>query len=258
MQKHVEQKLGQLVEELQHVYDDKLVSVCLYGSALFETEMPKLKSPHQNINVLVILSDISPKDLEKASSISKWWLKVANAMPTFLSEVEWHRSDDVFALEYADIRDNHHLAYGKDLFSHIEVNCEALRLVLELELNRKLMFLRQQMLGFSDKPLQLLNRLQGSTNSFISLFRGILRLKYPPGDIPQKAPIVLERLKELIPDFDAAPFEKVLQSKVVGTTLSRSEVLPLYQQFICQIMLVVAYVDGCLATSSQEKQGASV
>lgn len=246
MRQTVKEKTDKLVKELQHLFDNRLISVCVYGSSVFEEEIPAVQEKFKDINVLVILNSLESSDLEKASSVSKWWERVGHSLPVFISEEEWHRSKDVFALEYADIRDNHVVAYGKDLFSDIGIERDALRLICELELHRKLVFLRQRLLLHRDNPRVLLGFLQESVNSFAALFRGVLRLKLESGNIPQKSPLVFEALKGLVSGYDPTPFLRVLHSKEPGTTVRQTDIFPLYNEFVRQISLVTAYVDECL------------
>jgi hypothetical protein len=251
-----EKKVKKLVCELQHLYEERLISVCLYGSEAFREEMPRVKEKYQDINVLVVLKDLAQADLEKASSIGKWWNEAAHSLPLFFSEREWQASADVFALEYADIRDSHVLLHGKDLFSQVEIHDESLRLACELELSRKLVYLRQRMLLHRDHPKVLLELLQNSINSFAALFRGVLRLKFRGKAVPLKASDVFEALSGVVDDLDVKPFQRVLLSKEPNTQVRETEITLLFNQFIQQVSRVNIYVDQCLDVAVQ-KGGAS-
>jgi hypothetical protein len=252
MNPETEIKVKQLIKELQHLYDDRLISVCLYGSEAFQQEMPRLKEKHQDINILVILKDLTQTDLEKASSVGKWWNQTAHALPLFLSEREWYASADIFALEYADIRDNHILLHGQDLFSQVQITEESLRLVCELELNRKLVYLRQRLLLHRDHPKLLLEMLQSSISSFAAMFRGIIRLKSKDNAAPQQASDVFDAIAALVEGFDAMPFQRVLLSKAPATRIRESDVTALFNQFIQQVSRVNCYVDQCLDGALQK------
>lgn len=255
MQQSTKEKTAQLVQELQHLFGERLVSACVYGSAVFQEELPDMKAKYKDINVLVILESLDLSDLEKASSVGKWWERVGHSLPLFLSEAEWEQSKDVFALEYADIQDNHYVAYGKDVFSAVEVVPDALRLVCELELHRKLIFLRQRLLLYRDKPDALLDLLQSSVNSFSALFRGVLRLQPGTQAVPQKSYEVFEALRPLIQAYDPTPFLRVLESKESGKKIRHTDVFSIYTQFIQQLSLVVAYVDSCFGFVVRQTEG---
>ncbi len=245
MHPDVQTKVQRLVYELQHLFDTHLVSVCVYGSALQRDAQPAQKKHLQDINVLVILSEIDYKDLEKASSISKWWEKTAHALPVFMSEEEWGRSADAFALEYADIRDNHHVAFGKDLYSETQLDVQSLRLVCELELHRKLVYLRQRLLLYRDKPEVILDMLQHHVSSYTALFRGIIRLKRSHNEVPQTALDTLTMLKDIVPGFNESSFEKILHSKEVKGHIASAEVMTICHDVLEQLDLVTHFVDQC-------------
>jgi hypothetical protein len=205
--------------------------------------LPELKKKHQDINVLVLLNEMEFEDLEKASSISKWWGKTANALPIFLSEREWRQSADIFTLEYADIRDNHHVAYGEDLFSQVEVDMSGLRMICELELHKKLIALRQRLMIHRDNPKTLIELLHKSVNSFSAIFRGVLRLKIPREQVPQKAHQVFEKMQDIVEDYSATPFLRVLQSMEPTMALRNSDVFVLFSDYLRQLERVRLYVD---------------
>ena len=251
----IDSTVQQLVKDLHALFNDRLISVCIYGSSLFKEETLQLKPKHRDINVLVILDAVSPLDLERAAGISKIWLKTANALPIFFSQAEWQASDDVFALEYADIRDNHAIAYGTDLFSDVEVDCHSLRLVCELELDRKLIFLRQRLLSHQDSPKVLLEIMQSSVNSIAAIFRGVLRLSDTTQTVPQKPAEVFQRIARTVTPLDPAVFGRILDSKT-GTKIVATDVLPLYRGYLESISHVIAYVDQFLPLNTLE--GASL
>jgi hypothetical protein len=239
-------KVKRLVDELKQLYEERLVSVCVYGSSVFSDADTGKPGPHTpDINVTVILTDITATDLEKASSVSKWWETVGHCLPVFFSEAEWLRSADVFALEYADIRDNHHLVYGKDLFSTTRIEPDALRLVCELELHRKLIFLRQRLLVYRDKPKVLQDLLEGSINNLAALFRGVLRLRSTADLVPMSSDTVFHELAKSIEGFDPKPFVTLNAKKLGGGKVSSHDVLNLYAVVVQQLGLVTAYVDQC-------------
>ena len=213
MQQQVQEQANELVERLKSVFgEDRLVSVCVYGVALFGESLPVRAKRQSGVNTLVILKSLETADLEKATDIGRWWDKKAHALPLFLSEEEWRNSADIFALEYADIRDNHHVAYGEDLYNNVEIHTEPLRLVTELELHRKLLFLRQRLLLFRDEPGMLIEFMHGSIHDLATLFRGVLRLSLAREEVPALPPDVFRQMEKQVERFDAASFLKILAS----------------------------------------------
>lgn len=226
-----------LVQELAHLYGDNLVSVCVYGSAVWKTtEVVK------NINVMILLNKLDTDGLERASSLAKWWQTQGHTLPMFMSLDEWHRSADAFALEYTDIRDHHVVVYGQDLYSHIHTDHDSLRLVCELELHRKLIFLRQRLLLHRDSPKELLGFLLEAISSLTALSRGVLRLHQDKP--PMAGPEVFAALNAQIEGFEAAPFLRVIEAKDNPKSVRLTDVPSLYAQLVLQLGVLTAYVDA--------------
>jgi len=240
----IEKNVKELVTKLKEKYQDQLISVCVYGSSVLRKKPVGKHNKNLDINVLVILDKLGLQELDKGTGVCKWWSKIGHSLPIFLSRQEWDRSNDVFALEYADIRDNHYVAYGEDLYSELEILPEALRLVCELELHRKLIFLREKYMQVEPKILNDL--LFEGVGSFAALFRGVLRLKLDREEVPLEAAEVFENFSSLgISGFDSKPFLKVLEVKENELKLREDEILELTEQFIEQVGLVTDYVDQC-------------
>lgn len=257
MRQDVNRMLERLVGELRHLFDENLVSVCVYGSVAFRDDTTQgVSGKPDNINVMVIVRTLNHFDLKKAASILKWWEHAAHALPIFMTEQEWRRSADIFALEYADIRDNHRIVYGEDLYSAVQVDSTSLRLICELELHRLLIRLRQQFLLHQESAKTLQTVLEHNLNSLAALFRGIVRLEQHGQAVPQAADAVFDALKAHIPEYDPAPFHRVAQLKSHQLKGFRgTEVFTLYQQVLQQTERVCHYVDSWFDGSLHLKEG---
>jgi len=60
---------------------------------------------------------------------------------------EFLSSDDVFPIEYLDMKDGHKLLYGRDFLSEINVSDANLRHECEFDLRSKLLKLRAKLSG---------------------------------------------------------------------------------------------------------------
>lgn len=238
---------GELVARLKTLFgEQRLVSVCVYGSAVFgdtpDAEKPRRKE-QPDINTLVVLKTLETADLEKASEIGKWWNKKAHALPLFFSEQEWLHSADVYALEYADIRDNHHVIYGADLYNDVEVHKEAMRLICELELHRKILFLRQRLLLFRDDPKILVEFMHRSVADFAAVFRGVLRLTLSPDQVSAKPGDVFRQLEKTVDRFDATPFLAVLDSCRGVQRIDKARALRMFEAYLAQVSVINLYLN---------------
>ena len=91
--------LEELVTQLRSAYGGHLSSIVLYGSGV-AGDFVKGKSDY---NVLVLLDRIDVSTLAAASAVARAWREFGNPPPLTMTVDEWHRSADVFPMEYADI-----------------------------------------------------------------------------------------------------------------------------------------------------------
>ena len=158
-------KLTGLTEELRAAFGDDLLSVVLYGSAA--------RADHQgagsDLNVVVVLRDISLGSLERGTRPTRAWEAKGNRPLLFFSP-EWiTRSCDVFPLEFLDIVAWHRVVHGTDPFAGLAVSAENLRLQCESELKTKLIQLRTGYIGSHEDAEQLARLLAASYAPIVTL-----------------------------------------------------------------------------------------
>ena len=221
-----------LKDRLLALFGDRLASLCLYGEPGPQDE------PSQ---VLVILDALRHDDLERAAEVGAWWERHADALPIFLSREEWAHSADVFALEYADIRDSHRLLHGENLFADLRVDERAMRLVCELEVYRKLVFLRQRLMPYRTRPDMLETFMRQGTPEIAPLFRGVLRLAHPAASSPPLQPhAVFDGMAATVQGFQPGPFQRAL----APSKGKNPDALAWYEAYLAQLGLVNRYLNG--------------
>lgn len=161
-----------MAERLADAYGDTLRSVVLYGSAA----RGEYRAGISDLNLLVLLRDVDPATLARGSAALREWVEEGNAAPVVLGADEWRDSADVFAIEYADIRDAHLVLRGDDPFAELVIEREHLRLQTEREFRQKQLALRGQYLLRARNPEELAAVLAESFPAFMALYRAILRL----------------------------------------------------------------------------------
>ncbi len=159
-------------KDLTEIYGNKLVSCYLYGSAL----TPSYISGVSDLNFLIILSEVNINDLKAYSKIYKKWQKRQVSPPIIATPEYIKNSLDVFPLEFSEMKENHLLVIGEDLLSGVEIPIENLRLQIESELKGKLLKFRQGIIFLSNDSTEYKNFFLRTVNSFLPIFRGILRL----------------------------------------------------------------------------------
>src|ERR1035438_5602250 len=107
--------LKQLIGKLQKAYGERLVSVVLYGSAAGGGH----HAAFSDINILCVLSEISPRELASGEEIFPGWREQGSPPPLLLTEHELVTSTDCFAIEFHDIQRQHRLLHGKDVVTSL-------------------------------------------------------------------------------------------------------------------------------------------
>ncbi len=232
----MDKRLTQLVEKLKHAHGDRLVSVLLYGSAASGEHHARFS----DFNVLCVLSELTPRELAAGEDIFRWWREQGSPSPLLLTETEVATCTDCFAIEFNDIKRQHVLLYGKDVVSDLIVDTTFYRAQVEHELRAKLLRLRQKAGGMLSDAKLLRRMLADSLSTFATLFRHALALhgEEPPfrkREIFQRAAARFE--------FDAAPFEKLLDLREERIKAGELEPVELFGTYLKGISAVIEAVD---------------
>lgn len=222
--------------EMEGLFDGDLVSVVLYGSAARGEYRPGIS----DLNVLVLLRDVSPAALRRAGDLARAWVAEGNAPPLMLSAEEWRRSADVWAIEVADIQDAHFTLVGTDPFSGIAIRPEDLRLQCERELKGKQIQLRERYLLFAGQPEELGALLVKSFSTFLVLFRTVVRLAGDGG--ARDAETVVREVARAV-GFDPAPMLEIHRARAAGQPLRPEADSPLVVGYLDAVSRVVNHVD---------------
>ncbi len=229
--------LDQLVERLRKTFQDRLVSVILYGSAATGDHHQR----YSDLNVLCVLREITTRELADSEAIFRWWREHKNPAPLLLSEDEVSRSTDCFPIEFHDIKERRRVLYGADVAAGLEIDYSFYRAQVEHELRAKLLRLRQKAAGvLSDKDL-LLRLMADSISTFCVLFRHALLLTGRDAKF-QKREVVDEACEVF--GIDAAPFLTLLDVREEKIKARTVEAQPLFEAYLKQIQVVVDAVDG--------------
>lgn len=219
----IQKSVDNFVGELKNVYADNLISVVLYGSAASGEHAGK----YSNINLAVVLKDASVLSIKKcAHFINK--NKFLSVNPVFFTEDYIKKSLDVFPIEFLDIKENHVVLHGRDLFKDLQVDIKNLRFQCEQEIKSKVLNIKKLYLRNNDKAA-LKNILFKAVTSSLHILRNLVRLK---GRAPsyKKEDILDEISREL--SADVSCLRKILDAKNKNIRLSRKEIDELFACFI--------------------------
>lgn len=222
--------------ELEGVFGEELVSAVLYGSAARGEYRPGVS----DLNVLVLLREVTPAALRRATERARAWVAQKNPPPLVMGIGEWRRSADVWAIEMTDMRDAHVLLAGADPFAGMEIDTDDLRLQCERELKGKEIQLRERYLLFAGEPAELGELLVRSFPTFLVLFRTVLRLTGEQG--VRDAEEVVRRVAARA-GFDAAPLLEIHRARAAGGGLRPAADGPVAVGYLNAVSRVVSYVD---------------
>jgi predicted nucleotidyltransferase len=163
-------ELKELVTRLERAYQDRLVSVVLYGSAASDDPHTKFS----NLNVLCVLKAVTPRELSEGEPVLKWWRDRGHPSPLLMSEEEAHRFADSFPIEFRDMKDRRKVLHGVDVIADVKVDTTYYRAQVEHELRAKLFRLRQQGAQVLSDPVALLKLCVDSVSTFCMLARHAL------------------------------------------------------------------------------------
>jgi len=194
--------LKRFLEELTVATGSKLLSVVLYGSAARGDFHEKTS----DLNLILVLEDLSPATLEMLSPIIRRWLKKDHPSPRLFTPLLISESVDVFPMEMLDLQSSRLVLFGRDPFAGLAVGRAHLRLQCERELRTKLMRLREAYVECHDLPEELKRLLTGSYTTFVAVFRGCLSLM--GGTVPLHNAEVVEAFCRRA-GLAAGPFEEV-------------------------------------------------
>lgn len=225
----------QIVERLKTALGGRLVSVVLYGSAAGGEQ----QQGYSDLNVLCVLSEITPAQLSALSSVFHWWRGQGNPAPLLLTRHELESSTDCFPIEFHDIRRRHRILYGEDVIQRLEVDDSFYRAQVERELRAKLLRLRHKAAGVMADRHLLSRLLADSLSTFCVLFRHALILHgvdVPPG---KRAAIAsaAEHFK-----ISAEPFERLFELRE-GHGSRDVDFEKLLADYMMQISTVIEAVD---------------
>jgi hypothetical protein len=167
-----EKLLSQLLEKLKHAHGAQLVSVVLYGSAAAGDHQDSVS----DLNILCLLTSISPADLAAAEPVFRWWRDKGHPAPLLMAIDEIPRSADTFPIEFHDILDCRRVLLGDDIFATVRVEDTHYRTLVEHELRAKLLRLRQKAAGLASDRELLIRLMADSVSTFCVLTRHVLRL----------------------------------------------------------------------------------
>ncbi len=205
------------VLRLIEIYATNLKSIMVYGSA---AQGEDFVPGHSNINLLIIFNEITLLDMKKGAKLVSMGKKQKKIVPLFLTLHHIRTSSDVFPIEFMEMKENHVVIYGDEIFESIVIRSENVRLQCESTLKGQIIKLRQGYLELMAKPELLKRLMMDSLTGLMPTIRNILRLKGNVTVATKKNEVLNQVEKEY--GIDMSALLKVLHSKLKIAKLAKN------------------------------------
>jgi hypothetical protein len=216
---------------------DNTCAILVYGSAAGVNYIPGVS----NINIAVIVKVLDFTVLNQSLSLVKWGRKHKIATPLFFTKEYILGALDVFPIEFSEIKQQHRVVFGEDIFKDLDIPVKDIRLLCEQQVKGKLLRLRQAYLDMGENSNHLKGFVLGTLNDLMPVFRQLIVLKGQKPDEKKE-----EMLKILAKTFslDAGPFLAVLHDKNNEFLISSHQVEVHLQDFLSQLEKLSRHMDS--------------
>ncbi|MBI3245439.1 MAG: hypothetical protein HYZ50_02895 [Deltaproteobacteria bacterium] len=165
--------LSTFTQEVRQLLADELVAVVLYGSGAGANFVPDLS----DLNIAIVVENLRFDILQQLQPHIASWKRQGFALPLLLDREFLQHARDVFPMEFHDIKEQHEVLWGENVFRDLEIDARHLRFQAEHEARAKLLRLRALYLECADEAARLRALLLDSSKTFVVIMRHLLRLR---------------------------------------------------------------------------------
>jgi predicted nucleotidyltransferase len=159
--------------EVRAALGDRLVALVLHGSAAGDDWV----AGRSDVNTAIVVPRLDVAMLEMLAPLVARWRERGFALPVLMDREYLAGARDTFPMELDDIRRQHRLLAGEDVFADLVLDPRALRRECEYDARGKLLRLRALFLETFRTPAAIENLMAGSVKSFLIVLRHLLRLR---------------------------------------------------------------------------------
>lgn len=154
---------------------------------------------------------------------------------------EWYSSFDVYAIEYADIKENYRIIYGEDLIPTISINKYFLRLQCESELKSLLLKYKNNFLMNVKSDREMKKLLNNVIKTLLVIFRSVLRLH--DSAVPYRAVDIIEFASNYL-SFNKIVMSKIAKVRYENEDYTKQELLFIEAELVKDIQNILKQVDA--------------
>lgn len=227
--------LDKLIESLKEKLGQNLVSVIAFGS------QANVEDAKKNLNIMIVTNALNAEDLYAISKPVQKWVKAKNPIPVIMNRDEWYSSFDVYAIEYADIKENYRIIYGEDLIPSIYVNKHFLRLECESEMKSLLLKYKNNFLMNIKSDREMKKVLDHVIKTLLVIFRSVLRLH--DCAVPYRAVDIIEFVSNYI-SFNKIVMLKLAKVKFENDDYTKQELMFIEAELLKDIQNILKQIDA--------------
>jgi len=169
----VEAQITRFARDVEAALGASLVSIAVYGSAAGDDWI----AGRSDVNTAIVTQAVTLAVLEALAPIVAGVRSRRFALPLVVDRALLDRARDAFPMELDDIRRQHRVLAGDDVFAGLVLEREALRRQCEHEARGKILRLRALFLEGADRPALLEPLMADSLKTFLVILRHLLRLR---------------------------------------------------------------------------------
>jgi hypothetical protein len=168
-----EKAIAQIAEQIRLLFGKDLVSLVLYGSAASDDFVPG----KSDLNFAIVLEQLTVPHLKALHQHLPAWHKLGMASPLLLDRPFIDSGRDAFPMEFHDIKAQHRVLFGEEIFASMSIDGRHLQYQAEHEARAKLLRLRTLYVevGADRKRLEAL--MLDSVKTFLIIMRNFVRLR---------------------------------------------------------------------------------
>uniref|UniRef100_UPI004026D511 hypothetical protein n=1 Tax=Candidatus Stercorousia sp. TaxID=3048886 RepID=UPI004026D511 len=227
--------LDKFVDELKNTLGENLLSVIAFGS------QANVEDAKSNLNLMIVTNELTAENLYDISKPVKKWVKGKNPIPVIMNRDEWYSSFDVYAIEYADIKENYRIIYGEDLIPTISINKYFLRLQCESELKSLLLKYKNNFLMNVKSDREMKKLLNNVIKTLLVIFRSVLRLH--DSAVPYRAVDIIEFASNYL-SFNKIVMSKIAKVRYENEDYTKQELLFIEAELVKDIQNILKQVDA--------------
>jgi hypothetical protein len=168
-----EKTITRVTEQVRLIFGKDLVCLALYGSAAGEDFV----AGRSDLNLAIVLERITFQHLTALHQHLPKWHKLRVATPLLLDRQFLDRARDVFPMEFHDIKEQHRVLYGEEVFATLVIDGRHLRYQAEHEARGKLLRLRTLYAEIGAERNRLKALMLDSAKTFVIIMRNFIRLR---------------------------------------------------------------------------------